>query len=208
MKKKKMIKYLYLLPIVVCLGFVIYFNQLTQHIRHEEHERLFTNRKDMLNLASTEINYFLHYHDNWDEERDFYIDWLLFSRDFANAQEFTISVLMDQDFNLVYNDFHLKESSHYEFFLSQDFITTVEMTGSGEMVLPFDGEKISVYYRWMPEREGQEEQFLLAVGVTQNSSRDPDNVFIPAIASLIIFVLLVNYIMLWTILKKKGDEKL
>jgi len=61
-----------------------------------------------------------------------------------------------------------------------------------------------VYYSWIPEH--QEEQFLLAVGVIQDSSRSLDNVYIPAITGLVVFVLLVNYIMLWTMLKRKGDE--
>jgi len=188
---------------IICLGFLIYFNHLTQYIEQEQHTRIFDNRKRLLDLTATEINHFVLHNDNWDDERDFYIDWLLFSRDSANVQEFTTSVLMDQNLNLIYNEFHPREASQYELFLSSYFKSGVGTTGSGEMLMPFNGQEVSVYYRWIPEN--QEEQFLLAIGVTQDPNRNLNQLYIPAIAGLVIFVLLVNYIMLWTILRKNGD---
>jgi len=204
MKKKKIVIYLYLLPIIICLGFVIYFYQLNQYTAQERHIRIFDSRKRLLDLTASEINYFLQDDHDWEKERDFYIDWLLFSRDFINVQELTTSVLMDQDFNLIDNELHSTEAPQYNLFLSQYFISNVNMTGSGEISLTFNGQEVSVYYIWIPEH--QDEQILFAVSLIQDASRNLNNVYIPAIAGLVIFVLTVNYIMLWTILKRNGDQ--
>ena len=204
MKKKKITIYLYLLPILICLGFVIYLYQLNEYTTYEEHARIFESRKRLLDLTASEINYFLQTSDNWIDERDFYIDWLLFSRDYINTQEFTTSVLMDQNFNLIYNELHPKEVAQYELFLSQYFTSTVNTTGSGEMSVSFDDQEISIYYRWIPENE--DEQLLFAVSLLQDSSVNLNNVYTPAIAGLVIFVLSVNYVMLWTILKRSSDR--
>ena len=204
MQKKKKTPYLYLLPIIICLSFVIYLYQVNQYTAQERHDRIFDSRKRLLDLTVKEINYLLQHHDDWEDERDFYIDWLLFSRDLMNVQELTASVLMDQSFNLISNEIHPSEASQYDLFLSEDFTSGVNMTGSGELLLSFEDQEVSVYYRWLPEN--QDEQLLFAISLIEDNSRNLNNAYIPAIAGLVIFVLFVNYVMLWTILKRHGDQ--
>ena len=121
-----------------------------------------------------------------------------------NVQELTTSALMDQDFNLISNELHSSEAPQYDLFLSEDFTSRVNMTGSGELSLLFEGQEVSVYYRWLPEN--QDEQLLFAISLIEDNSRNLNNAYMPAIAGLVIFVLLVNYVMLWTILKRHGDQ--
>jgi len=203
-KNRKLNKYIYLLPILICLGFASFFYQVSQHIAEERYRNLFEERKETVNLIAAEVNYFISKDDDWEDEQEFYVDWLLFSANFNNVRPYTISFLMNNRFEIISNTNHGSEDERYAFLWSDNFIYTIGNNSSGTVSTIYNGKDMLVYYRWIPDN--QNEQFLFAIAVIPEIRSEFDTIYFYGLAGLILLVLIVNYAMIWKFLKNGGEN--
>lgn len=204
MKKIDFTKFVYLLPIVICLGFVIFFYEFSEAVKTERYNLLFSEKKEMVDLTAIEINQFVIKDNDWNHEREFYTDWLTYVAELINTQPSTICILMDKTHNILSNPGFYDDLNVHKVFMNQEFTVATNRNKSGVFQSSFNDREISIYYKWIPN--DQSDQLLLAVGVIPESPSEINSIYTLGEVGLVLFVLVVNYIMIGKIRKNAGDN--
>ena len=193
-----------MIPIILCLAFAVFFQQLSNEITLEKYIMLFNHQRHMVDLTAIEINQFVIKDDDWIEEQDFYLNWLYYTCEIIGMQDMTISMLADNDLDLLLAN-NLDNTITCNPFEYEEFIDAVRKNPSGAIVLPYNNTEISIYYRWIPDNNDVH-RFLLISGAVFDFSNPIDPKYNYGIAILLIFVMIVNYVMLGIIKKRMAGE--
>ena len=203
MRKSKYSKYIYLFPIIICVGFLIFFYAISQDRASERHNISFNIRKEIVDLNADLISYFAAHNDDWEDRREFYLEWLLHTVNLMRSP-LTISVLMDGELNIISDRVGFYGDEIYDA-LAHRILAEVMQGNSFEALSDdFNDVVISTYYRWVPSN--QDERFLFAIGVVPGHVNEFDRVYSYGVFILVLFVLVINYAMIWK-LREKGGKK-
>ncbi|MDR1642528.1 MAG: hypothetical protein LBT59_22805 [Clostridiales bacterium] len=206
MLKSKILRYIYLLPLLLMIALSFFFVTLHGLFYDSRFKTAFRSVKGEVNLMSELTDGFIAQDNDWIEEYAYYKRHLEISVEtMISNQSADLAVLYDGSLNRLSPQTELKFDPLKNLTISR-FISTGR---SGDTEILVDGETMKVHYRWIPSDSALKNRFLVVVGVSESAIGDSvadgvfmAGIFIVMLTSILDFVL-VNQI---TTNLKKDDK--
>jgi hypothetical protein len=210
------LKYLFLLPIALLIGFSIFFNYTFKEWRREIIAEKMIEKRTEVDVIVTQVDRYVELDKDWG------------TYNYASDISYTVEKLdkMYGVFAAVYNDkFQLisqrglsgsaadQDDNMFNPVQSSDFIIKAQYNNSGNLELPYDRGRDKVimhtYFQWVPTKPSYENRLLIVIGITPDSAQTQPQSFMTAgMISLIGVTFLLNLgliIMISRIEKHKAE---
>ena len=169
------LKYLFLAPIALLIGFTIVFQYALVNIEQQMLSEKMIDKKLEVDMIAAFVNNYVRQDNDWGEY-DYRTDINVLVEEMDKTKA-TLATQYDEQLRVISKQTYIPGHSHVNPMLDPDFRELVRNNkGSGEWTLKYkDGQKDSVmllYFRWLPDNESLENRSLIVTGITKESIAD------------------------------------
>lgn len=208
---KKLVRYIYLLPIVTTIIFGLMFFNMIEIGENALFENTKIERYANVDIVADQLDMLILLEEDWEAEYNRYEETLLFTGEVLDAQPYTFAATYNSELELVSARYD-SDDGDYPIVIRymQNFVEEVKNNERGEMVLQIHDEGIEelyIHYRWVPTDNTLEGRFLLVVGVWKSSSMVSYSSGLSVwVSVLLVLNALLNFLMVWVIKNKSGGR--
>ncbi|MDR1570774.1 MAG: hypothetical protein LBS72_09850 [Oscillospiraceae bacterium] len=173
----KVAKFLFLLPIVIMIGFSVVFLDLIKAGNGGLLQEKFLEKKLNVDMIVDQIDKFIERDGDWYSEYDFYKDSLAFSIEILDKVDMTFAAIYDETLQNISQRSPSYENSPFNPIGYPEFVSEVRKNELGVVRLWFEAENVKgrtmyTYYRWVPTEETLEGRFLAVVAISSYSVKN------------------------------------
>ena len=189
-------KYLFLLPIVVMIGFSAFFHTLMDEIGEALLHEKMVEKRLAINLITSQVDRFIELDQDW-ESYD-YNSILAYDMQILDEMPLTFAALYDSKLNNISIRSPSYESAPFDPLIYEEFVKLAQENERGDLVVSFappDSEErdMLIYFRWVPTDTAQKKRLLTVVAISRYSVDTPLSGWIVyGTATLIIVTTLFN----------------
>jgi hypothetical protein len=203
-------KWLYLIPVVLCLGLALTFAEIFERQKKISFEQAFQDKKDAVEIVDAIVSgYFASTNANWDTAKIFYESAMIELAEYMDSTDDIYAALYDNNLHLLSRKrgIEMQQYSDWSPFKDSVFIHNVTTKSFGRFEI--DGwDKyctVSIWFRWIVVDENI--KYLFCTGITKGVVYEFENKVFYLVFSIILLTLILNFIQIYTINKSYHVEK-
>ncbi len=208
-KKASNWKWLYLIPVILTLLGAVYLYMLALDFRKAESNIIYEYNKTSAQIVEESINDFVLRDGDWNVYRESYVASMAHSAELLDCKPEIVAVLGDKDLNVI-NDRNENKPNPFD---DPAIREQVLNSKSGEIYsnygkgseLKFSSSPIRYYFTWIPA--GQEDQFLLLVGSTEDAANQSFNRILVILSQTMVGVFIIEFVMVDQIKRAKKTRQ-
>ena len=164
-------KYLPIIPILICAGFILYNAGVSREITETLLNEKFEEKMQTIDGIAGDIDGLIQKDNDWDT---YDYEWMLAQRMTTEDEKpYTFAALYSEGLDNL-SARHPSYTSAYEPLEISEFRGQVQIQESGIAVLPFTPEgqperDMHIYFRWVPTDDQLEHRYLLVVAISKYS---------------------------------------
>jgi hypothetical protein len=194
------LKYLYLLPILLLIGFSIFFNYIYNERQREVINEKMIEKRTEVEIIVAQVDRYVEIDKDWGTYN--YAADISYVVEKLDRMYGVFAAVYDDKFRLVSKRVLSGESEDesdnlFDPVQSSDFIIKAQYNNSGNLELPYNRGRDEVvmhtYFQWVPTKPSYERRLLVVIGITPDSAQThPENFMTFGMIGLIAVTFLLN----------------
>lgn len=190
------LKYLFLIPMILLIGFAIFFARTYDKVQHEILSEKINEKIMAVDMTSVAVDKYIELNIGQGTYDYMYVVTSLTEK-IGEMQDAFIAVYDDQH-NIMSEQFGDPNTNFFDPLIHEEFLDAIKQKQFGDLKLIHDNGQsksipINVYFRWIPTNKGSTERCLVVVGVSLESvTTNAQNQLIVAMAAQTVISFLTN----------------
>lgn len=198
-------KYLFFIPLIICLGFSLFFYHLFSAERDAAVKNALDNKVALLGMVVSAMNNL----ENMDNQAGVTnTNWLVSTMEALDKEPNSLGLLADENLQVLTMRFSSYENKYATFglFDNKTLSSTVLTQESGYIQISYSKNELSLYFRWVSDKS-TDQRYLLMVGIVPADVSSLDIEYIYGAGLLILITVACNYIMIFYTLRISSHTK-